>query len=38
LGEFLVTAGGVAPIVGAWLPNVLLAVLAGWMFNQARKQ
>ncbi len=38
LGEFLVTTGGVAPIVGAWLPNVLLAVLAAWMFNQARKQ
>ena len=38
LGEFLVTTGGVAPIGGAWLPNVLLAVLTAWMLNQARKQ
>ncbi len=38
LGEFLVTTGGAAPIVGAWLPNVLLAIVTAWMFNQARKQ
>ncbi len=38
LGEFLVTTRAVAPIVGAWLPNVLLAVLTAWMFNHARKQ
>jgi lipopolysaccharide export system permease protein len=38
LGEFLVTTGGAAPVVGAWLPNVLLALVTAWMFNQARKQ
>jgi lipopolysaccharide export system permease protein len=38
LGEFLVTTGGMAPVVGAWLPNVLLAVITAWMFNRARKQ
>jgi len=38
LGEFLVTTGGVAPVVGAWLPNVLLVLVTVWMFNQARKQ
>ena len=38
LGEFLVTTGGVAPVVGAWLPNILLALITAWMLNQARKQ
>lgn len=38
LGEFLVTTGGADPFVGAWLPNVLLAVVTAWMLNQARKQ
>jgi lipopolysaccharide export system permease protein len=38
LGEYLVTTGGVAPVVGAWLPNVLLALITAWMFNQAGKQ
>ena len=38
LGEFLVTTGGMAPVVGAWLPNVLLIVITIWMLNQARKQ
>jgi lipopolysaccharide export system permease protein len=38
LGEFLVTTGGAPPVVGAWLPNVLLALVTAWMFNQARKQ
>jgi len=38
LGEFLVTTGGVAPIVGAWLPNVLLALITAWLLNHARKQ
>jgi len=37
LGEFLVTTEAVMPIVGAWLPNVLLAGLTALMFNQARK-
>ncbi len=38
LGEFLVTTGGVAPIVGAWFPNVLLGLVTVVMFNHARKQ
>ncbi len=38
LGEFLVTSGGAAPIAGAWLPNFLLAFIAIWMVNHARKQ
>ncbi len=38
LGEFLVTTGGMAPVAGAWLPNVLLIVITIWMLNQARKQ
>jgi lipopolysaccharide export system permease protein len=38
LGEFLVTTGVAPPVVGAWLPNVLLALVTAWMFNQARKQ
>jgi len=37
LGEFLVTTRVVTPIVGAWLPNVLLAMVTAWMLNQARK-
>ena len=35
LGEFLVTKVGLAPIVGAWMPNVLLALITVWMFNRA---
>ena len=38
LGEFLVTTGGVTPIVGAWLPNILLTLITVWMLNQASKQ
>ena len=38
LGEFLVTTGGAAPIVGAWFPNVLLGLVTVVMFNHARKQ
>jgi lipopolysaccharide export system permease protein len=38
LGEFLVTTGFVAPVVGAWLPNVLLALITAGMLNQARQQ
>ena len=38
LGEFLVTTGGVQPVVGAWLPNVLLALITVWMLKQASKQ
>jgi len=37
-GDFLVTTGGVAPIVGAWVPNVLLGLVTVVMFNHARKQ
>ncbi len=37
-GDFLVTTGGVAPIVGAWVPNVLLGLVTVAMFNHARKQ
>ncbi len=37
-GEFLVTTGVVAPLVGAWIPNVLLALITVWMLNLARKQ
>ena len=38
LGGFLVTTGNVAPIVGAWLPNVLLGLVTVVMFHHARKQ
>ncbi len=38
LGEFLVTTGGMAPVLGAWLPNILLMFLTIWLLNQARKQ
>ncbi len=38
LGEFLVTKGNVAPIVGAWLPNVLLGMITAWMFHKTQKQ
>jgi len=37
LGEFLVTTQVASPMVGAWLPNVLLALVTAWMLNQARK-
>ena len=37
LGEFLVTTQVASPMVGAWLPNVLLALITAWMMNQARK-
>ncbi len=37
LGEYLVTTGGLPPLVGAWLPNVLLVCMTIGMLNQARK-
>ncbi len=36
-GEFLVTTRLISPMAGAWLPNVILIMATGWMFNRARK-
>ncbi|MDH3504589.1 MAG: LptF/LptG family permease [Nitrospirota bacterium] len=38
LGEFLVTTLVITPFAGAWMPNIVLACLTGFLFFQARKQ
>ncbi|MDH4193109.1 MAG: LptF/LptG family permease [Nitrospirota bacterium] len=38
LGEFLVTKLVISPFVGAWMPNIVLACLTGFLLFQARKQ
>lgn len=38
LGEFLVTTLIISPFAGAWMPNLALALLAGFLLIQARKQ
>lgn len=38
LGEFLVTTLVISPFVGAWMPNIALIVLTGFLLMQARKQ
>jgi lipopolysaccharide export system permease protein len=38
LGEFLVTTLVISPFVGAWMPNIVLACLTGFLLFQARKQ
>ena len=38
LGEFLVTTLVISPFAGAWLPNIILACLTGFLLFQARKQ
>ena len=37
LAEFLVNSRLLSPFAGAWLPNLLLLLIAGWFFNKARK-
>jgi lipopolysaccharide export system permease protein len=38
LGEFLVTTLVISPFAGAWMPNIALAGLTGFLMIQARKQ
>jgi lipopolysaccharide export system permease protein len=38
LGEFLVTTLVITPFAGAWMPNIVLAGLTGFLLFQARKQ
>jgi lipopolysaccharide export system permease protein len=38
LGEFLVTTLVISPFAGAWMPNIALACLTGFLLIQARKQ
>lgn len=38
LGEFLVTTLVISPFVGAWMPNIALVCLTGFLLIQARKQ
>jgi lipopolysaccharide export system permease protein len=38
LGEFLVTTLVISPFAGAWMPNIALIVLTGFLLIQARKQ
>jgi lipopolysaccharide export system permease protein len=37
LGEFLVTTLMITPFAGAWMPNLALAILTGFLLIQARK-
>jgi lipopolysaccharide export system permease protein len=37
LGEFLVTSLFLSPFSGAWLPNVVLAIMTAYLLNQARR-
>ncbi len=36
LGEFLVTTLVITPFAGAWMPNIALAILTGFLLIQAR--
>jgi lipopolysaccharide export system permease protein len=38
LGEFLVTTLMITPFFGAWMPNIVLACLTGFLLFQARKK
>ena len=38
LGEFLVTTQFISPFTGAWIPNIILAGLTGFLLFQTRKQ